>query len=127
MLLASIEKILNRSLPRSSRAQALATTLAGRSMAIDLTGAGQIIVSSTGEQIRLTRGSGVAADATLSAGPFSLLVLAGGQPGNLAATGATIRGDGEIAQAFSELLGLLKPDPEEELSHLVGDGPAHHL
>jgi ubiquinone biosynthesis protein UbiJ len=127
MLLASIEKILNRSLPRSPRAQVLATALAGRSMAIDVTGAGQVIVSSTGERIRLERGAGAATDASLSAGPFSLLALAGGAPGTVAATGARISGDGEIAQQFSELLGLLRPDPEEELSHLVGDAPAHHL
>ena len=61
------------------------------------------------------------------AGPFSLLALAGGGSATLAATGATIDGDAEVAQQFSELLGLLKPDPEEELAQLLGDAPAHHL
>jgi ubiquinone biosynthesis accessory factor UbiJ len=32
-----------------------------------------------------------------------------------------------VAQKFNELLRLLRPDPEEELSRLVGDAPAHHL
>ena len=32
-----------------------------------------------------------------------------------------------MAQQFSELLGLLRPEPEEELARLVGDAPAHHL
>ncbi len=32
-----------------------------------------------------------------------------------------------MAQKFNELLRLLRPDPEEELSLLVGDAPAHHL
>ncbi len=127
MLLASIEKILNRSLPRSPRAQALAAALAGRSLAVEITGTGPLVVSSTGERLRIERGSGQPADAHISAGPFSLLALAGSQSRSLSGTGAAITGDGEVAQKFSELLGLLRPDPEEELAQLVGDAPAHHL
>jgi ubiquinone biosynthesis accessory factor UbiJ len=127
MLLATVEKILNRSLPRSPRAQTLARALAGRSMTVEVTGAGQVVVSSTGEAIRIERASGSATDASVSAGPFSLLALASGQPQALSRTGATIGGDAEVAQQFSELLGLLRPDPEEELAQLVGDAPAHHL
>jgi ubiquinone biosynthesis accessory factor UbiJ len=127
MLLASIEKILNRSLPRSPRAQALAASLAGRSMSVEITGTGPLVISSTGERIRIERGSGQPADASISAGPFSLLALAGGGSQALARSGAAISGDGEVAQQFSELLGLLKPEPEEELAQLLGDAPAHHL
>jgi ubiquinone biosynthesis protein UbiJ len=127
MLLASIEKILNRSLPRSPRAQALAATLAGRSMAVAITGAGPVVISSTGERLRLQSGAGQPADASISAGPFSLLALAGGSPQALSRTGATISGDSDVAQQFSELLGLLRPEPEEELAQLIGDAPAHHL
>jgi ubiquinone biosynthesis protein UbiJ len=127
MLLASIEKILNRSLPRSPRAQALAVALAGRSMAVAITGTGSVVISSTGERIRIERGSGKPADASISAGPFSLLALAGGQPQALSRTGAAISGDSDVAQQFSELLGLLRPEPEEELAQLIGDAPAHHL
>jgi ubiquinone biosynthesis protein UbiJ len=127
MLLASIEKILNRSLPRSPRAQALAATLAGRSLAVQITGTGPVVISSTGDGIRIERGSGKAADASISAGPFSLLALAGERSPALAASGATITGDSDVAQQFSELLGLLRPEPEEELAQLIGDAPAHHL
>ncbi|HEY1899900.1 MAG TPA: SCP2 sterol-binding domain-containing protein [Steroidobacteraceae bacterium] len=127
MLLATIEKILNRSLPRSPRAQALAAALAGRSLAVEMTGAGQVVVSSTGERIRIQRSAGAPADASLSAGPFTLLALAGGQPPTLQRTGATVSGNAEVAQQFSELLTLLKPDPEEELAQWLGDAPAHHL
>ncbi len=127
MLLATIEKILNRSLPRSPRAQGLAATLAGRSLAVEMTGAGQVILSSTGAGIRLQRDSGAPADARVSAGPFSLLALAGGQSQSLSRTGATLSGDAEVARQFGELLGLLKPEPEEELAQLIGDAPAHHL
>ena len=38
-----------------------------------------------------------------------------------------LSGDTEISQQFRELLKLLRPDPEEELSLLVGDVPAHQL
>jgi ubiquinone biosynthesis protein UbiJ len=86
-----------------------------------------VILSSTGERLRLEQGAGTAADATISAGPFSLLALAGGQSRSVSATGGTVTGDAEVAQQFSELLGLLKPDPEEELSQLIGDAPAYHL
>jgi ubiquinone biosynthesis protein UbiJ len=127
MLLASIEKILNRSLPRSPRAQALAAALAGRSLAVAMTGTDPVVISSTGERLRIERGAGQPADASISAGPFSLLALAGGQSQALAGTGAAISGDSDVAQQFSELLGLLRPEPEEELAQLIGDAPAHHL
>src|SRR5262249_12279699 len=32
-----------------------------------------------------------------------------------------------LARQFRELLGLLRPDPEEDLAGLVGDVPAHQL
>lgn len=127
MLLASIEKLLNRSLPRSPRAQALAMALSGRSLAVEMTGAGKVVVSSTGERLRIERDTGATADASVSAGPFTLLALAAGQSQTLPHPGATLRGDSDVAQKFSELLRLLRPDPEEELAQLVGDAPAHHL
>jgi ubiquinone biosynthesis protein UbiJ len=127
MLLASIEKLLNRSLPASPRAQALVAALAHRTLAVEMTGAGQVILSSSGGHLQLQRDSGVPADARLRAGPFSLLALARGGSAALAGSGATIEGDAEVAQQFSELLGLLRPDPEEELAQLLGDAPAHHL
>jgi ubiquinone biosynthesis protein UbiJ len=127
MLLASIEKLLNRSLPRSPRAQALTAALANRTLAVDMTGAGRVLLSSTGSRLQILRDAGAPADARLSAGPFSLLALARGRTTNLAGSGATIEGDAEIAQQFSELLQLLRPDPEEELAQFVGDAPAHHL
>ncbi|HTY93178.1 MAG TPA: SCP2 sterol-binding domain-containing protein, partial [Steroidobacteraceae bacterium] len=126
MLLTGIERILNRSLPESPRAQALAAALAGRSLAVEMTGAGEVVISSTGERIRIVPGVAATADARVCGGPFSLLALAGGSP-NPSGTGALVSGDAEVAQQFRELLTLLKPDPEEELSRLVGDAPAHHL
>lgn len=127
MLLTTVENVLNRFLPRSPRAQALAAELAGRTLAVEVTGAGRVVVSSTGERIRIRRGSDTAADASVSGGPFSLLALASGQSRGPYGAGLSLSGDGDVAQKFSELLALLKPDPEEELAQLVGDAPAHHL
>jgi ubiquinone biosynthesis protein UbiJ len=38
-----------------------------------------------------------------------------------------IRGDAELAQKFRELVLLLRPDLEEELSLVVSDVPAHQI
>ena len=38
-----------------------------------------------------------------------------------------VRGDAELAQKFRELARLLAPDPEEELSLVVGDVAAHRI
>lgn len=38
-----------------------------------------------------------------------------------------IDGDAELAQKFQELMLLLRPDLEEELSLVVGDVPAHQI
>ena len=38
-----------------------------------------------------------------------------------------MRGDAELAQKFRELARLLAPDPEEELSLLIGDVAAHRI
>lgn len=127
MLLANIEKLLNRSLPRSPRAQALTAALAHRTLAVGMPGAGEVLLTSTGSRLQLQRESGAPADARLKAGPFSLLALARGGSAALAGTGATISGDAEVVQQFGELLALLGPDPEEELARLLGDAPAHHL
>jgi ubiquinone biosynthesis protein UbiJ len=127
MLLAGIEKLLNRSLPRSPRAQALAAALAGRRMAVAMTGTGGMVISSNGERLHLEPATGAPTDASLSAGPFSLLALAAGDTEVLSRPGAQVSGDAEVARQFSELLGLLRPDPEEELSGWVGDVPAYHL
>jgi ubiquinone biosynthesis protein UbiJ len=38
-----------------------------------------------------------------------------------------IRGDADVARKYRELARLLMPDPEEELSLVIGDVPAHQL
>jgi len=127
MLTATLENVLNRGLPRSPRAQQLCAELAGRRIAIEAPAMARLLVESTGNSLRLTRG-GQAADAEVIGGPLSLLALGSGAADAPLSRGAVeVRGDAELAQKFHELARLLVPDPEEELSLLVGDVAAHRL
>ena len=127
MLTATLENLLNRGLPRSPRARALCAQLAGRSLAVEARELTRLRISSNGATLELRRDA-AAADATLSGPPLSILGLLGGAPQALVQRGELqLGGDTELAQKFHELLGLLKPDAEEELAGLLGDVPAHQL
>jgi ubiquinone biosynthesis protein UbiJ len=127
MLTAIVETVLNRGLPRSPRAQQLCAELAGRRIAFESPALARVLVESTGNSLRVTRGS-LAADVEVVGGPVSLLVLGGSAAGTPFSGGEIeVRGDSELAQKFHELARLLRPDPEEELSILVGDVAAHRL
>ncbi|HXZ59769.1 MAG TPA: SCP2 sterol-binding domain-containing protein [Steroidobacteraceae bacterium] len=128
MLSETVGKLLNRALPRSERARQLCAELAGRSLALEVRGIGRLSLQSNGATLTVTPAA-AGADAELSVGPFGLLALAGADGAQSAVQrgDAAISGDGEIAAKFGELLTLLKPDPEEELSAVLGDVPAHQL
>ena len=127
MLTTTLENVLNRGLPRSPRAQQLCAELAGRRIAIEAPSVARVLVESTGTCLRISRGS-LAADAEVIGGPLSLLALGGGGANAPLSTGQVeVRGDAELAQKFHELAQLLRPDPEEELSMLIGDVAAHRL
>ena len=127
MLTATIENVLNRGLPRSPRAQQLCAQLAGRRIAIEAPSLARLLVESTGNSLRVTRGS-LPADAEVIGGPLSLLALGGGAADAALSRGEIeVRGDAELAQKFRELARLLAPDPEEELSLLIGDVAAHRM
>lgn len=132
MLAATIGNLLNRALPRSVRARQLCAELAGRSLALEVRGFGRVRLESNGSALVVTGGDpaeqAAAADAALAVGPLSLMALAGaGAQAAVQRGAAEISGDGEVAARFRELLTLLKPDAEEELSLVVGDVAAHGL
>jgi ubiquinone biosynthesis protein UbiJ len=127
MLATTIENALNRGLPLSPRAQALCRELTGRKLAIEVPPLARLLVESTGETLRVTRGEGLA-DAEVSGGPLGLLALSGdATPAALRGRGVEIRGDAVIAERFRELGRLLRPDLEELLARAVGDVPAHQM
>jgi len=127
MLNTALESLLNRGLPRSPRARALCAELAGKSLAIEARDLTRLRIRCNGETLEVVR-DGAPADASLSGGALSLLGLLGGSPQALLQSGAVMMGgDTALAQKFHELLVLLRPDAEEELSVLLGDVPAHQL
>lgn len=126
-MLATLENLLNRGLPRSVRARQLCAELEGRSLAIEIRDIARLRVGSNGLQLTVTHDE-EPADATVSGGPLGLAALASDSPeAVLQRGGVAIAGDAELAQKFRELGRLLRPDLEEELSLLVGDVPAHQL
>ena len=127
MLSATLEKLLNRGLPRSPRARQLCATLSGRSVAIVVPDILRLRVSSNGQTLTVMRDD-APADATLRGGALSLLALASDSAQAVIQRGdVAIGGDSEVAQGYRELAQLLRPDLEEELSLLIGDVPAHQL
>jgi ubiquinone biosynthesis protein UbiJ len=127
MLTATLENVLNRGLPRSPRAQQLCAELTGRSVAVEVREITRLLLESTGSTLRITRGD-AGADAEIVGGPFGLLALSSASPEAVLQRGdVEIRGDAELAQKFRELVLLLRPDLEEELSLVIGDVPAHQV
>jgi len=115
MLSATLDKLLNRGLPRSPRARQLCAQLEGRSIALEVRAITRLRVASTGRTLTVTRDD-APADATLAGGPLSLLALAGESAAAVLQRGeVVIGGDAELAQKFRELARLLRPDLEEEL------------
>src|SRR5690348_6279735 len=127
MLTATLQNVLNRGLPRSPRARQLCAELAGRRIAVEAPSMARLVVESTGNSLRISRGS-LPADAEVIGGPLSLLALSGrAADATLSRGDIEVRGDAELAQKFQELARLLRPDPEEELSLLIGDVAAHRI
>lgn len=129
MFTEAATRVLNRNLPRSPRARALCTELAGRTCAVTVDGFGlRILLASDGAHLALVRGSPGRADVEFHGSPLSLLALAGPDPEGVIRRGdVRVDGDAQIAQQFRELLRLLRPDVEEELAQLLGDAAAHRL
>jgi ubiquinone biosynthesis protein UbiJ len=128
MLSSTIEKILNRGLPRSPRARELCGELAGRSLGVEVRGLTRILVTSSGPALHCTTDATGVADADVSGSALNLLALAGSAPEAVLQKGSVqIRGDADVAAKYRELGRLLTPDLEEELSLAIGDVPAHQL
>jgi ubiquinone biosynthesis accessory factor UbiJ len=127
MLTRTLEQLLNRSLPRSPRAQQLVAELTGKSITVIMPQLSRFRVASNGATLSLSRET-TACDASVSGGPVSLLALAGARAQAVLQRGdVRIEGDTEVAQKFRELGALLRPDLEEEVALIVGDVPAHQL
>jgi ubiquinone biosynthesis protein UbiJ len=146
--LASAEALLNRCIGGSAQAAALARTLEGTSLAVEVTSMTRIRAAVSGGRLNLLTGeeAGAAQAGTAQAGaapaaaPEVNATISGTLPallqmfngtrnakGAMPGRAAQIRGDAEIANRYRELFLLARPDPEEELSRWIGDFPARRL
>jgi ubiquinone biosynthesis protein UbiJ len=121
--------MLNRNLAESSAARSISRQLEGRVLAIHVVGLPlHIYFRSLGQSVVLALTHEGTADASISASPIAFANLVGSQPQSAFRSGnVRIEGDAEVAQAFRELLALVAPDLEEELSRIVGDVAAHQI
>jgi ubiquinone biosynthesis protein UbiJ len=123
-----LEAELNRWVSESTAARERLAALTGTSFAVHVEGlALTAVLHADGERLRLDRDA-TDATATLRASPLDLLKLvrADGLSG-VKRTQATLSGDLEVAERYSQLLRLARPDLEEEIAKWVGDIPAHAL
>jgi ubiquinone biosynthesis protein UbiJ len=132
--LASAEALLNRCIGDSAQAAALARTLEGTSLAVEVTAITRILAAMSAGRLNLLTsdeaGAAPAANATISGSLPALLQLFNGTrdaKGAVPGRAAQIRGDAEIANRYRDLFLLARPDPEEELSRWIGDIPARRL
>ncbi len=128
-LLAPLEALIQRGVERSSTAAAVAAALDGRSLALRLAGTTLgIRLSVAAGRVSAAPASSEPADATLAGGPLGLLRLALGDPQAPVREGQVrVEGDPEVAGTFRELLAMVRPDIEEELSRVIGDVAAHEV
>lgn len=125
-VLTRVERHLNRLVGESTTAADLLDELKGSSFAVRVQGLGLAFVLRA-EPGKLAVGTDPeGATATLRAAPLDLLRLLGAaSTADLKGTRAELTGDLQVAERFSQLLKLARPDLEDELSRWVGDVPAH--
>lgn len=127
-----LEGVLNQRINDSAAAREQRLALAGRSLAVRIEGSGltlQLAAEPQHVQVRWLGGDGgEASTATIAATPLTLLgLLRASTVADIAASDAELAGDMETLEGFAQLLRLARPDPEEELSGVLGDVLAHEV
>ena len=127
-LLKVVEHELNRLVGESTAAMELLERLNGTTFAMHVEGLGlTAALHAEGAQLRLDTDA-TSATATLRATPLDLLKLArAGSVSDVKRTQATLSGDLQVAERYSQLLKLARPDIEDEVAKWIGDVPAHAL
>ena len=131
-LLSPLARALNRNIGESTTARELGRQLDGKVVAVRVRDTGLAMVFEfSDEQVRFKTEVDAEPDVVLTGSLVTLARLA--SPMDEADSGAAARrgglditGDAFTAQAFQRLLRHARPDPEEELSRIVGDTAAHH-
>ena len=130
----ALQAAVSRARTDSPRARELLAALSGRSITLEAGGTPfRVTIASDGSTLRVAApepgtAAAPAADAHISGTPLSLLALTRADPEVVLQRGdVRIEGDAEIAQQFSRLALLLRPDLENALSQLLGRSGAHVL
>jgi len=126
--LTFVEHELNRLVGESTAAKDLLEGLSGTSFAVHVEGLGMTaVLHAEGQRLRVgTRAEG--ATASLRATPLDLMKLArAGSVSDVKRTQANFSGDLQVAERYSQLLKLARPDIEDEVAKWIGDVPAHAL
>ncbi len=127
--LAALEQAANAALALDPDSQARLRPLAGRVVAVTLSGIGATLYLTAGaDRLRLMGHYDGDIDTHLRGTPFALLGLAFARAGEGLFRGeVTMEGDVELGQRVQALLKELDIDWEEHLSRLVGDIAAHQI
>ncbi len=129
IVLRPVTGILNRNIRATTPARELCEKLAGSVIAVRVTNtalATWFIVRD--DELELTTDCDEEADVVISGSLLSLARMAAESDLEALRDGSIeLSGDAHVADDFSRLLALAKPDIEEELSGVVGDVAAHRL
>lgn len=128
IILKPCANLLNRGISRSTTAQNICREFQDRSLLLRVVGTGFAVRFIFRDDQMELLSDNEPADAVISGGPLSLRRLLGKDPQAAIREGhVQISGDADVAQGFQELLRMSLPDPEEELSHLIGDAASHEV
>ena len=129
IVLRPVTGILNRNIRATTPARALCDKLAGSVIAVRVrnTGLAAWFLVHDGE-LELTTDCDEEADVVITGSLVSLARMAGDSDLSALRDGSIeLSGDAHVADDFSRLLALARPDIEEELSGVVGDVAANRL
>ena len=129
-LLRPVARVLNRNIGETKRARELCADLAGTVAAIRVRDTALAMVFTIREDgVDLSRLTDQEPDLVISGSMLTLArVISGGGEEDLLRDGSLeLTGNPYKAQAFQRLLASARPDPEEELSRIVGDTAAHGM
>jgi ubiquinone biosynthesis protein UbiJ len=129
-ILPLVEQVLNGHVQESSAALDRLASLQGEALSIDIEGMATVVLRAEENRLAVDwlKDGDEPATASVKGTPLSLLMsLRAESLSSLNASGISINGDAEIAEAFSALLAYARPDLEEQLSYIAGDVFAHQL
>ena len=128
--LEKIQELVNAILRQDERTSTAVSELAGKLIAIQVTGTGlTIFVKFENEGVELSREHGAKPNVTIRARPFTLIGLLLDREGQAAVItpDMEISGDTNLAQRFQDIFREVEIDWEEHLSHWIGDSAAHQV